>query len=127
MLAVFHKAGAKTLLVSGGFTFFTERLKERLGLTHRSQHAGARRRKASPGASRADRRRECQGRMDAKAWCRACPRRRSDRGDRRRANDCLMLAQADISVAYHAKPLVRAACTYAIDYCGLDAVVNLFI
>ena len=43
------------------------------------------------------------------------------------ANDLPMLAQADISIAYHAKPLVRAACTYAIDYCGLDAVVNLFV
>ena len=43
------------------------------------------------------------------------------------ANDLPMLGVADISVAYHAKPLVRAACTYAIDYCGLDAVVNLFV
>jgi phosphoserine phosphatase len=38
-----------------------------------------------------------------------------------------MLAQADISIAYRAKPVVRAACSYAIDYCGLDAVVNLFV
>jgi phosphoserine phosphatase len=38
-----------------------------------------------------------------------------------------MLALADVSVAYHAKPAVRAACTYAIDYCGLDAVLNLFV
>ena len=37
-----------------------------------------------------------------------------------------MLKQADISVAYHAKPVVRAACTYAIDHCGLDAALNLF-
>jgi phosphoserine phosphatase len=43
------------------------------------------------------------------------------------ANDLPMLGVADISVAYHAKPLVRGACTYAIDYCGLDAVVNLFV
>jgi phosphoserine phosphatase len=43
------------------------------------------------------------------------------------ANDLPMLGEADISIAYRAKPLVRAACTYAIDYCGLDAVVNLFV
>ena len=34
MLAGFRRAGAKTLLVSGGFTFFTDRLKARLGLDH---------------------------------------------------------------------------------------------
>ena len=34
MLASFRKVGAKTLLVSGGFTFFTDRLKERLGLDY---------------------------------------------------------------------------------------------
>ena len=34
MLAGFARVGAKTLLVSGGFTFFTERLKTRLGLDH---------------------------------------------------------------------------------------------
>src|SRR5207248_198151 len=34
MLAGFRKVGAKTLLVSGGFRFFTERLKKRLGLDY---------------------------------------------------------------------------------------------
>src|SRR5208283_995786 len=34
MLSGFARAGAKTLLVSGGFTFFTERLKARLGLDY---------------------------------------------------------------------------------------------
>ena len=34
MLAGFKAAGAKMLLVSGGFTFFTERLQERLGLDY---------------------------------------------------------------------------------------------
>jgi phosphoserine phosphatase len=42
------------------------------------------------------------------------------------ANDLPMLAAADISIAYHAKPLVRAAATHAIDHCGLDAALNLF-
>ncbi|MCL6482771.1 MAG: phosphoserine phosphatase SerB, partial [Janthinobacterium lividum] len=39
MLAAVQKAGLKTLLVSGGFTFFTERLKQRLGLdfTHANE------------------------------------------------------------------------------------------
>jgi phosphoserine phosphatase len=42
------------------------------------------------------------------------------------ANDLPMLEAADVSVAYRAKPIVRARATYAIDYCGLDAVLNLF-
>jgi phosphoserine phosphatase len=42
------------------------------------------------------------------------------------ANDLPMLEVADVSIAYGAKPIVRARATYAIDYCGLDAVLNLF-
>ena len=42
------------------------------------------------------------------------------------ANDLPMLAAADVSIAYHAKPLVSARAMHAIDYCGLDAVLNLF-
>ena len=42
------------------------------------------------------------------------------------ANDLPMLAAADVSVAYRAKPKLRAQATHAIDHCGLDAVLNLF-
>ena len=42
------------------------------------------------------------------------------------ANDLPMLAEADVSVAYHAKPVVRKKTTHQIDWSGLDAVVNLF-
>ena len=34
--------------------------------------------------------------------------------------------RADVSIAYRAKPRVRAQAMHAIDYCGLDAVLNLF-
>jgi phosphoserine phosphatase len=37
-----------------------------------------------------------------------------------------MFAEADISVAYCAKPVVRARATHTIDHCGLDGVLNLF-
>ena len=43
------------------------------------------------------------------------------------ANDLPMLRRADVSVAYHAKPVVRAEATHALDHCGLDAVLNLFV
>jgi phosphoserine phosphatase len=42
------------------------------------------------------------------------------------ANDLPMLRAADISIAYHAKPIVRAETVHAIDHCGLDAALNLF-
>jgi phosphoserine phosphatase len=41
------------------------------------------------------------------------------------ANDLKMMAQAGISIAYHAKPVVRERATYALDFVGLDGMVNL--
>ena len=45
---------------------------------------------------------------------------------RSRATLSEVASQADVSVAYHAKPVVRAQATHAPDHCGLDAVMNLF-
>lgn len=42
------------------------------------------------------------------------------------ANDLGMMTEAGISIAYHAKPIVRDHATYAIEYVGLDGVINLF-
>jgi len=41
------------------------------------------------------------------------------------ANDLLMLAQAGIGVAYHAKPIVRAAAKYRLTHAGLDGLLYL--
>jgi phosphoserine phosphatase len=127
MLAGFVRAGAQTLLVSGGFTFFTERLKARLGLDHTlasnleivdgrltGRVAGEIVDGAAKAAVFARLARELKG-GDGLALA---------IGDG--ANDLPMLRLGDVSIAYHAKPVVRAETTFAIDYCGLDAILNLF-
>jgi phosphoserine phosphatase len=37
-----------------------------------------------------------------------------------------MMAEAGVSVGYHPKPVMRPQVTHCIDFCGLDAVLNLF-
>jgi len=127
MLAGFRAVGARTLLVSGGFTFFTDRLRDRLGLDYTASNVlGVRDGRLT-------------GRVDgdvfdasAKAATlreHAAALRGTDGlvvalGDG--ANDLPMLRAADVSIAYRAKPVVRAAATHAIDHCGLDAALNLF-
>ncbi|MNC90397.1 Phosphoserine phosphatase [compost metagenome] len=42
------------------------------------------------------------------------------------ANDLKFLAEAGVSIAYHAKPVVREQATHALTHVGLDGVLNLF-
>ena len=42
------------------------------------------------------------------------------------ANDLLMMKVAAAGIAYHAKPIVQEQASFAINYSGLDAIVNLF-
>ncbi len=119
--------GLKLLLVSGGFTFFTERLRERLGIDHTISN-----RLEIEGG-------KLTGRLlgdivdaDAKAakFREVAEALRADKyetvaiGDG--ANDLKMMAHAGYSVAFRAKPVVRAQASCAIRWCGLDAVATLF-
>ena len=125
MLARFHAAGAKSLLVSGGFTFFTDRLKSRLALGDTLSnvleivHGKLTGRVAGDIVD-----------ADAKAQALRAQRARLPRGlavaigDG--ANDLPLFRAADVSVAYRAKPIVREKATHSLDFSGLDGVVNLF-
>jgi phosphoserine phosphatase len=42
------------------------------------------------------------------------------------ANDLEMMKIAGISVAYHAKPLLRKNCEVVINYGGLDKIIDFF-
>ena len=125
MLERFHAAGARSLLVSGGFTFFTDRLKARVGLHHALSNV----------LDIVDGRltgRVAGNIVDATAKARALRELRAELpaglavaiGDG--ANDLPLFREADVSIAYRAKPVVRAQATHALDFCGLDAVINLF-
>jgi phosphoserine phosphatase len=114
------------LLVSGGFTFFTERLKQRLGLDYTISNVLEVKSGKLTGALVGD-----IVDADAKAAkfrsvlreLNATKEQSIAIGDG--ANDLKMMAEAGISVAFRAKPVVRAQATCAISWCGLDAVPNL--
>jgi len=124
-------AGLKTLLVSGGFTFFTDRIRDRLKLDFtRSNVLG-----------------EADGLLTGllidQPWGDIC-----DGEEKRRmvlstcadlgispsqciamgdgANDMPMMGVAGLSVAYHAKSAVRAQAMVAINEGGLDRLLSVF-
>jgi phosphoserine phosphatase len=123
-------AGLKTLLVSGGFTVFTDRIRDRLKLDFtRSNVLGI-----------ADG--QLTGRLVDQPWGDICdgdekrrmlietcaaigcsPRQAIAMGDG--ANDLPMMGEAGLSVAYHAKPRVREQAMVSIEQGGLDRLLEV--
>jgi phosphoserine phosphatase len=127
LLAACRKRGVKLLLVSGGFTFFTDRLKQRLGIDYTianeleladARLTGGVVAPIVDAQAKAARFREVAHALGA------ARERTLAIGDG--ANDLAMMAEAGVSVAYRAKPLVKAKASYALDFSGLDGVLNLF-
>ncbi len=130
LVAACKAAGLKVLLVSGGFTFFAERLRARLDLdfvrANLLEEAGG----------------TLTGRVVPQAWGDICdgavkrttllevaslmgidPAQTIAVGDG--SNDIPMMQAAGLSVAFHAKPKVREAADVAIDAGGLDQLLQL--
>ena len=126
MLAAVQKAGLKTLLVSGGFTFFTERLKERLGLdyTHANELEivdGKLTGKVVGGIVDAEEKKRTVERVCAELGI--SPSQAIVMGDG--ANDLKMMGIAGLSVAFRAKPVVRSQADVALNFVGLDGLLNV--
>ena len=127
-------AGLKVLLVSGGFTFFTDRVRDRLGIDYTRSNVLEIQSGANCG--------ELTGRMVDQPWGDICdgaekrrmlletcaalgisPKQAIAMGDG--ANDLPMMGEAGLSVAYHAKPKVREQAMVAIQEGGLDRLLEV--
>lgn len=130
LAAACRQAGLKLLLVSGGFTFFSDRVRDRLGIDFTRSNVL----EVQGGV--------LTGKMVDQDWGDIC-----DGAEKRRmlletcaalgltpaqaiaigdgANDLPMMEEAGLSVAYHAKPAVRARAMVAIESGGLDRLLEL--
>ncbi|MTI64097.1 phosphoserine phosphatase SerB [Methylophaga sp.] len=126
MVETLKQQGIKLALVSGGFTFFTDRLKQRLGLDFTQANVLAEKDGKLTGEvegaicgaqAKADFLQQCCNRLGLN------PEQAIAIGDG--ANDLLMMQPAGLSVAYHAKPKVQAQADTAINHNGLEAILGL--
>lgn len=118
-----HANGIQTLLVSGGFTFFTDAMHKKLGLTHSRSNVLNHANGMLDGTVQAPIVDAIAKRDSVQALCRTLevPSQRAiAMGDG--SNDLAMMGIAGLSVAYHAKPAVQAQAMTAIQFGGLDTV-----
>jgi phosphoserine phosphatase len=125
LLDAARRHGLKTLLVSGGFTFFTERLRARLNLDYTRANTlevrdGRLTGRLVGAIVDGDEKRAMLERTCAALG--ATPRQAIAIGDG--SNDLPMMRAAGLSVAYHAKPRVQAEAMIRINDGGLDVLLN---
>jgi len=124
-------AGMKVLLVSGGFTFFTDHVKDRLNINWtRSNVLEVFNGELTGRMVDQDWGDICDGEEKRKMLLQTCtqmgiaPSQAIAMGDG--ANDLPMMGVAGLSVAYHAKPKVREQAMVAIEEGGLDRLLEVF-
>ena len=126
LIAGAHAKGIHTLLVSGGFTFFTHKLQAELNLseTHANQLeiidgvlTGQVLGNIVDGAAKA-------AYVEARCLSLASNKHAAvTMGDG--SNDLLMMQGAGLSIGYRAKPIVKEKADVAFDHVGLDAWLDL--
>lgn len=126
LIAACKALDIRTLLVSGGFTFFADRVKALAGLDYAHSNTLDIANGKLTGKIVGDI-------VDAQAKADSLIRIRDELGLSPQqtiaigdgANDLKMMAAASIGIAYHAKPIVQQQATYALNHTGLDGVVAL--
>ena len=127
LLSGAQAAGLRTVLVSGGFTFFTDRLRQQLTFdVARANELEIKDDKLTgrvigPIIDASEKRHTVE--MQAQAL--GVPTSAAIvMGDG--ANDLEMMSVAGLSVAFRAKPIVRAQADVALNFVGLDGVLFMF-
>ncbi len=104
----------KTMLVSGGFEQFAHHVQKMLGI----DFSAANQLEIVDGQAKADFLRYQAAQLNIPLDQTIAI------GDG--ANDLLMMQAAEVGIAYHAKPVVQAQADFALNYVGLDGIINLF-
>ena len=126
MLKGLKEKGIKTALVSGGFTFFTERLKEQLGLDYTMANVLTEKNGKLTGEVSGA---VCGAEAKADFLITQCEKLGISTsqvvaiGDG--ANDLSMMKEAGLSIAYHAKPKVQSEADVVLNHCGLEGVLGM--
>jgi phosphoserine phosphatase len=127
LLARVRSCGLKTLLVSGGFTYVTDRLQQRLGLDYTRSNCleivdGKLTGQLIGDIVNADGKRDAL--MEVRERLGIARAEVIGIGDG--ANDLKFMGESGVSIAYHAKPVVRGQTTHAINHVDLAGVLHLF-
>lgn len=119
--------GVKTAVISGGFTYFTHRLAQDIGLDHERANTLAIVDEQLTGEVEGD---IINATSKAEFVAELCEQYQISPGQviavGDGANDLQMMMMAGLSVAYHAKPAVIEYADIVINYGGLDKIIDLF-